>query len=329
MLYDIAVIGAGAAGMTAALYALRANKSVLLLESTTYGGQILESPLVENYPALANVSGIQFSQNLHQQLQSLGLKITYQSVTNLSVQTTNQTDFYQIHTKKQTFLAKTVILATGTISRKLNLALEDQLIGKGIAFCATCDGSLYQNQDVAVVGGGNSAVLSALHLSELCRNVFLIHRRSVFRAEELLLQKLQKHPNIHLILNNEIIALSSTNGRLSALSLKNPLFPSSDNSSNSYHISSLHDPQGSILKVQALFVEIGRIFPSTALLQELISHYHLQTDPSGFIITDHNCRTNLPGFFAAGDCRSKDLRQLVTATADGALSATAAIEFLS
>ena len=150
MIYDIAIIGAGAAGMTAALYALRANKTVLLLESTTYGGQILQSPLVENYPALPNISGADFSNNLYTQLKALNQKITYQTVLDLS----RQNNIYQLTTKNQIYQAKTVILATGTISRKLNLPNESNLVGKGIAFCATCDGSLYKNPDVAVVGSG-------------------------------------------------------------------------------------------------------------------------------------------------------------------------------
>lgn len=219
MIYDIAIIGAGAAGMTAALYALRANKTVLLLESTTYGGQILQSPLVENYPALPNISGADFSNNLYTQLKALNQKITYQTVLDLS----RQNNIYQLTTKNQIYQAKTVILATGTISRKLNLPNESNLVGKGIAFCATCDGSLYKNQDVAVVGGGSSAALSTLYLSDICKNVFLIHRSTHFRAEELLLQKLETRQNIHIIADNEIKVLLEQDGLLSGINLKNPL----------------------------------------------------------------------------------------------------------
>ena len=168
MVYDIAIIGAGTAGMTAALYALRANKTILLLESTIFGGQIIQSPLVENYPALPNISGQEFATHLYEQLHDLGLKITYQTVISLDL----QDSIYQIHTKNHTFQAKTIILATGTARRKLNLPQEDQLLGKGLAICATCDGPLYKDQTTAVVGGGNSAVLSALYLP---KSFFLIN----------------------------------------------------------------------------------------------------------------------------------------------------------
>ena len=319
MVYDIAIIGAGAAGMTAALYALRANKKIILLESTIFGGQILQSPLVENYPALPNISGETFSRNLFTQLQELGFSITYQNVIKLTL----EKKYYQVHTKTHSYQAKTVILATGTISRKLNLPGEDQLIGKGLAFCATCDGALFKNQDVAVVGGGNSAVLSAIYLSELCQNIFLIHRRSEFRAEELLFQKLKQHPNIYLILNNQITSLVTDRGVLSGVTLKTALSTNQNSTIPGF------DSTSQILAVKALFIEIGRIFPSTEILQDLIKLHGLTTDQAGFILADENCKTKLPGFFAAGDCRAKDLQQLVTATADGALAASAAIEFLN
>lgn len=323
MIYDIAIIGAGAAGMTAALYALRANKTVLILESTTYGGQILQSPLVENYPALPNVSGADFSNNLYSQLQALNQKITYQGVSDLTL----QNHLYQLTTKTQTYQAKTVIIATGTISRKLNLPNESALVGKGIAFCATCDGSLYKDQDVAVVGGGSSAILSALYLSDLCKNIFLIHRSTHFRAEELLLKKLESRQNVHFITDNEIASLLTQDGLLSGVTLKNPL-PKLQHSQN-LETSNYHNKTPNTLNVKALFIEIGRIFPSTSLLQHLIDSHHLKTDESGFIITNKHCETNLPGLYAAGDCCSKEVRQLVTATSDGAIAATSALNFLN
>ena len=315
MIYDIAIIGAGTAGMTAALYALRANKTVLLLESTIYGGQIIQSPLVENYPALPNVSGQDFASHLYQQLQALNQKITYQTVLDL-----NYADsLYQIHTKNQQYQAKTVILATGTTRRKLNLPEEDQLLGHGIAICATCDGPLYKNQTVAVVGGGSSAVLSALYLADLCQKVYLIHRSDVFRTEELLLDKLKLRENVTILTNNEISSLKSSDRLLTTIDLKHDLPKDLQ-----------QDPSlPRTLKIKGLFIEIGRIFPSTTLLKNLSQNHNLITDSSGFPITDDNCATTLPGFYVAGDCRSKVTRQLVTATADGALSATSAINFLN
>ena len=329
MTYDIAIIGAGSAGMTAALYALRANKKILLLESTIFGGQILQTPLIENYPALPNVSGEEFSSNLHSQIQSLGQKITYQTVLNVLY----QNSLYQIQTKNQIYQSKTIILATGTVSRKLNLPNEDQLIGKGVAYCATCDGPLYKDQNVAVVGGGNSAILSTLYLSELCQNVFLIHHSSHFRAENLLLQKLSSRPNIYIIPDNEITSLNSTNEVLSSITLKNKLdylyhsdLSKQDRTATPQNI---YHAANQTLNINALFIEIGRIFPSTAILKNVILNHQIDIDSSNFIITDSDCKTKLPGFFAAGDCRSKSVRQLVTATSDGAITATSAIKFLS
>ena len=315
MFYDIAIIGAGAAGMTAALYALRANKTILLLESTIFGGQIIQSPLVENYPALPNISGQEFATHLYEQLHDLGLKITYQTVISLDL----QDSIYQIHTKNHTFQAKTIILATGTARRKLNLPQEDQLLGKGLAICATCDGPLYKDQTTAVVGGGNSAVLSALYLADLCQKVYLIHRSDIFRAEKLLFNKLKSRTNVIIVANNEVKSFQTTNGSLSGIILKNILEPSHQQDSSS----------PCLLKIKGLFIEIGRIFPSSNLLQNLTKKHFLNIDQSGFPITDDNCATSLPGFFVAGDCRSKTTRQLVTATADGALSATSAINFLN
>lgn len=315
MIYDIAIIGAGTAGMTAALYALRANKTVLLLESTIFGGQIIQSPLIENYPALPNISGQEFATHLHQQLHDLGFSITYQTVQELNL----QDSIYQIYTKNQIYQAKTVILATGTTRRKLNLPEEDQLLGKGIAICATCDGPLYKNKDVAVVGGGNSAVLSALYLADLCQNVYLIHRSDTFRTEDLLFHKLKSRTNVIIITNTEVKSFQIADNHLKGLILTKNL-----------DASLRQDPsKPNLLSVSGLFIEIGRIFPSLHLLQNFITNQQLATDESGFPITDDNCSTNLPGFFVAGDCRSKNTRQLVTAAADGALSATSAINFLN
>ena len=210
-------------------------------------------------------------------------------------------------------------MATGTTRRKLNLPEEDQLLGHGITICATCDGPLYKNQTVAVVGGGNSAVLSALYLTDLCQKVYLIHRSDIFRAEELLLNKLKLRENVTILTNNEISSLKSSSHFLTAIDLKHDL-PKDLQQDSSF-------PR--TLKIQGLFVEIGRIFPSTTLLKNLSQNHNLITDSSGFPITDDNCATTLPGFYVAGDCRSKVTRQLVTATADGALSATSAINFLN
>ena len=295
-LYDVAIIGAGIAGMTAALYLLRNHQKVLLLENAGYGGQILEAPIVENYPGFAKVSGPELSEQIYQQLKSLGLSLTYDKITHLEKTTTHFT-----LTGDQTYTAKSVILATGTTPRRLNLINESELIGHGISYCATCDGAFYQNQTVAVVGGGNSALLAASYLSHIAQKVFLIHRRSHFTAEKALVSQIKNSANI------EILYDANEDHHLDSLILKNQ----------------------QILPVSSLFVEIGRLSSLTEIFQNSNLRSLLLFDQSGFIITDDTCSTNLAGLFAAGDCRSKNFRQLVTASSDGAIAANSTIEFLS
>ena len=302
-LYDVAIIGAGIAGMTAALYLLRNHQKVLLLENAGYGGQILEAPIVENYPGFAKVSGPELSEHIYQQLKSLGLSLTYDKIKHLEKTTTHFT-----LTGNQTYTAKSVILATGTTPRRLNLINESELIGHGISYCATCDGAFYQNQTVAVVGGGNSALLAASYLSHIAKKVFLIHRRSHFTAEKALVSQIQNSANIEILYNQEILAChANEDNHLDSLILKNQ----------------------QVLPVSSLFVEIGRLSSLTEIFKDNNLKSLLLFDQSGFIITDDTCSTNLAGLFAAGDCRSKNFRQLVTASSDGAIAANSAIEFLS
>ena len=291
--FDIIVVGGGPAGLTAAIYARRAGRSVLVLEKEGFGGQIASSPRVENYPGLPSVSGAELADRLCAQAEALGARIELEEV--LSVRDgpvkTVTTD-YGVHT------CAALILATGMKHRKLGLPGEETL--RGISFCAVCDGSFYQGLDAAVCGGGNTALQDALFLSGLCRHVTLIHRRDAFRGDPILAEELRRQGNVSFALDTVVEALEGDTA-LEGLRLRN-----------------VRTGETSRLAVSALFEAVGQL-PERALSETLT-----RVDEQGFIPAGENCLTDLPGVFAAGDCRAKEIRQLTTACADGAAAATAA-----
>ena len=297
---DILIVGAGPAGLTAAIYARRAGKTVLVLEAKSYGGQIINTPKIENYPAAANISGVEFAQRIYDQAKELGAEIRFETVTGLR----DEGGFKTVSTSKNEYQAKAVILATGSENRKLGLQNEDRLLGRGISYCATCDGAFFRKKTVAVVGGGNTALEDALYLSDLCEKVYLIHRRNEFRGADATAEKLRAKENVVFILNAEVTALIAE-GRLSAIEVKR------------------NSGETQTLEVSALFVAIGRI-PENQNFAALV-----KLDETGCIDASVNCKTNVPGVFAAGDNRRKEVRQLVTATADGAVAATQAVAYLN
>ncbi len=299
-MYDIIVIGAGPAGLTAALYARRAMKSVLVLEALTYGGQIINTREIENYPAAPHISGFDFSTNLYNQVKELECEIKFEKAIDIK----DLKDKKQVITKDNVYDTKTIIIATGNENRKLGLSNEDELLGHGISYCATCDGTFFKGKDVAVVGGGNTAVEDALYLSEICKTVSIIHRRDEFRAEKKLVNKLKQKKNIKFFYNSKVTKLNG----------KNKL--------DSIEITS-NDEEKNTIEVSALFIAIGRI-PETENFKKLIN-----AKDNGYIIAEEDCHTNIDGIFVAGDAREKDLRQLVTATSDGAVSAIEAIKYIS
>ena len=202
-MYDIIIVGAGPAGLTAAIYARRANKKVLVLEAKTYGGQIINTLDIENYPVNAHISGFDFATKLYEQALSLGSEVVFEKVTQIK----NNSDYREALTSKNTYQGKTIILATGAENRKLGLSNEDELVGKGVSYCATCDGAFYKGKCVAVVGGGNTALEDALYLTDICEKVYLIHRRDEFRAEETLINNLKEKDNIEFIYNSNVTKL--------------------------------------------------------------------------------------------------------------------------
>lgn len=289
-MYDIIIIGAGPSGMSAALYALRANKKVLLLEKECFGGQIINASNIENYPALSNVSGYDFATNLYNQIKSLGVILKYEEVLEV-------TDKKEVITRKDTYKGKNIIIATGLKKRKLNLENEDKLLGSGISYCATCDGNFYKNKNVAVVGGGNTALEDALYLSNIASKVYLIHRRDTFRGEKKLISEVQEKNNIELILNSNITKIIGEDN-LNSIEI-------TDNRNNI-----------SRLEIDGLFIAIGNI-PDNNRFKNIID-----LDENGYIIANTNLKTKTDNIYVAGDTRVKTLRQLVTATADGAIAAT-------
>ncbi len=300
MIYDIAVVGAGPAGMTAALYAVRAGKRVALIEQGMYGGQIVQSRRVENYPGTPDIDGYTLAEQMMTPLRRPEVEVITAAV--LSVD--KQESGFLIRTEGDEIQARAVILATGVVHRKLGVPGEESLIGRGVSFCATCDGMFFRGREVAVVGGGNTAVQDALVLSEICSRVYLIHRRKGFRAEEALMERLHKTENIELITDTVVKELRGETALESLL------------------LSNVETGQMRELRVGGVFEAVGNL-PQNAAFASLV-----ELDKEGYIITDEDCATSTPGVYAAGDCRHKRIRQLTTATADGTLAALAAVERL-
>lgn len=300
MKYDIAIVGGGPAGMTAALYAARAGKSVALFEGEMLGGQILPTPKIENYPALPDVDGYTFADGLTKQITALGVEIVYAAVTRVDKAESG----FALLVNGGTYFANAVILATGLKHRKLGLAREEELIGRGVSFCATCDGMFFRKKEVAVVGGGNTAVQDALVLSAYCSRVYLIHRRNQLRAEENLAAEMRARENIEFIGETVIEELEGKEA-LQSLTLRNVT-------------------TGAIeyLPIAALFEAIGQL-PQNAAFADIVD-----LDEDGYFLTDNECRTSCPGIFAAGDACRKTVRQLTTAVADGTIAALSAVEYL-
>lgn len=291
-MYDIIIIGAGPAGMTAAIYAARANKKVLVLEALSYGGEILNTLKIENYPVEENISGFDFATKLYNQVIKLGVEVKLEKVLSIN-------ENKEVKTNENTYISKSIIIATGLNNRKLNLSLEEELIGKGISYCATCDGAFFKGKDVAVVGGGNTALEDALYLSDICNKVYLIHRRNEFRADSITIDKVLNKDNI-IVMYDSIITKINGSNYLESIEVNNEL-----------------------LKVDGLFIAIGKI-PNLDYLNGLI-----ETNEDGYIKSNELCHTNIDGIFVAGDIREKTLRQLVTATSDGAIAATEAIKYIN
>lgn len=299
-MHDIVIVGAGPAGLTAALYALRADKTVLLIEKENFGGQITHSPKVENYPTLMQISGSELAQMMLDQVTEHGADIELAEV----LEIVNEGDKKTVRTDMGDFEARAVIICSGSKHRKLGLDREDELVGRGVSYCAVCDGAFYSGADVAIVGGGNTALQEAIMLSEYCTHVTVVQNLSFMTGEARLLASLEKKNNVTMIYNTVVEELIG-DGELSALKLKNTV-----------------SGEESTLKVGGLFVAIGQI-PENECFANLTA-----LNDYGYIIADETCVTDTEGVFVAGDCRTKAVRQITTASADGAIAALAACRYI-
>ncbi len=292
-MYDVIIIGCGPAGMTAALYLLRANKKVLILEKETIGGQISSSPLVENYPGVSSISGSELSNNMYEQIISLGAEIELEEVIKVEPGKVKK-----VITIDNSYEAKSVIIATGNKYRLLGLPNEENLIGSGIHFCVSCDGAFYKDKVVAVIGGGNSAVINATYLSDICKKVYLIQRIDKLTAEPSLQDRLRKRNNVEIILSHQVNKINGTDS-LETIILDNQ----------------------KEIKLDGMFVAIGQV-PQNDFVKDIIN-----LDERNYIDSDDS-KTNQDGIFVAGDCRKKKYRQLTTACNDGTNAALDAIDYL-
>ena len=299
-MYDIVIIGAGPAGLTAAIYAKRASKSVLVLEAKAYGGQIINTPDIENYPVAAHISGFEFATKVYEQAQALGAEFKFEKAVDIK----DLGNIKEVVTESGVYQAKAVIIATGSENRKLGVEKEDELVGRGISYCATCDGAFYRKKRVAVVGGGNTALEDALYLADIAEKVYLIHRRDGFRGEEETVKSLKARENVEFVLNSRVVGLNADK-RLESIDVLN------------------NDGSLRTIEVKGLFVAVGRI-PENQNFAQIVN-----LDSAGYAIAGEDCLTNTKGIFVAGDNRVKNVRQLVTATADGAVAVNEAVKYIN
>ncbi len=301
-MHDIIVVGGGPAGMTAALYALRNGKSVLVIEKESFGGQMTQSPKIENYPGKLQVSGMELADEMMNQILEQGADIEIETVAGVS----RDGEGWIVATEEGgAYKAKAVVIATGVKHRMLGLPGEDDLVGDGISYCAVCDGDFYTDKVVCVVGGGNSALQDAILLAEKCREVIMLLRRQVFRGEEKLQEVLLSHTNVSTRMDVVISSVIAGSNGLEAVEIANRTTGEKQR-----------------VDCDGLFVAIGLV-PENGAFSELAD-----LNDWGYFDSDESCTTKTPGIFVAGDCRNKEIRQITTATADGAVAALAACRYI-
>lgn len=299
-MYDVIIIGAGTAGLTAAIYSARAGKRVIVIEGSTIGGQIATSPRVENYPGIMQISGMEFSDRLFEQATALGVELEIDTVVGI----TDNGGIKTVTTEYGSFEGKAVIIATGVKHRKLGANGEDKYSGRGVSYCAICDGAFYKDKTVAVIGGGSSALISADLLSDGCEKVYLIHRRSEFRGEEKILSGLRAKANVEIVCDTVVDEIFGDE-KVTGVTLRNV---STEKIKN--------------VSLDGVFVSVGQA-PENAAFSSLV-----ELDEYGYIVAGEDTKTSSEGIFAAGDCRTKAIRQLTTAAADGAVAALAVCDYL-
>ena len=299
-MFDLIIVGAGVAGLTAAIYAARAGADFIVLEQDGYGGgQISSAHLVENYPGIPSACGADLSEEIRAHAEKLGAKIEFGIVTDII----DNGDSKKVITEDNIeYISKAVIIATGASPKALGVLGEDKFLGRGVSYCAVCDGAFYEDKDVFVIGGGDTAVEDAIYLSDICKSVTLVHRREEFRAPKTRVDYLKSKENVKFILNANLISIDGTE-RVSSVSVN------ANNNINKYN-------------TDGVFIAVGTK-PESSMIKSL----DIDTD-NGYIKADETCKTNIKGIFAAGDIRTKHLRQVITAAADGANAAISAMEFI-
>ncbi|MBC2575179.1 thioredoxin-disulfide reductase [Peptostreptococcus canis] len=299
-IYDIVIIGGGPGGMTAGVYGGRAELKTLILEKSFHGGQMVSTSDIENYPALPETNGIQLSNDMLEHAKKFGAKIDYKGVDSIEVL---EDGTKKLVTGGEEILTKTVILSMGSTSRKLGIPNEEKFTGRGVGYCAICDGGFYRNKVVAVNGGGDTAVEDALYLSRIASKVYLVHRRDELRANKTLQTRLFES-DVEVVWNSTIKEIQG------------------DDKLNAIVTVDKTDGSERTIELDGLFIAIGGI-PTSDLVKNLVD-----LDPQGYIITNENCETNIPGIFAVGDIRKKSLRQIITAAADGAIAVHSAEKYI-
>lgn len=297
MTYDIIIIGCGPAGMTAAIYALRSNKTVLILEKENIGGQISSSPLVENYPGYKKISGAELSNNLYDQVVDLGGVIELEEVVDIKPGKT-----FEVITESTKYKGKAVIIATGARYRLLGLPNEIEHIGNGIHFCVACDGAFYKDKDVAVIGGGNSGIINALSLSDICNKVYVIQDMADLTGEKKSSDKLKEKKNVEIFYNSHVKEFVGDD-ELESITIE-------------------QNGKEKNIKIDGVFMSIGLV-PQSSFIKEVVN-----LNKYNYIMSDESCKTNIDGIFVAGDCKDKKIRQLTTAVNDGTIAALSAIDYI-
>ena len=298
-MYDIIIIGAGPAGLTAGIYARRAGKSAVIFESSGIGGQIAQAGHIENYPACPDILGIDLSNAMYEQAEKLGCDFAFDAVTGIE----RIDGGFNVKGEYESHEAKTVIIATGAYCRHLGVEGEERLIGRGVSYCAVCDGAFYRNKEIIVVGGGNSALEDAVYLTAYAKKVTLIHRRDEFRADKAVIEEALKNPRIQTVMNARVVEIIGEDA-VSAVKVAH------------------NDGISETVPTDGIFIAVGRE-PKNRAFASLIS-----LDESGYVKADERCLTTCDGIFVAGDCRTKEIRQLTTATSDGTVAALAAVAYL-
>ncbi len=299
--YDVIIVGGGPAGLTAAIYAGRAGKSVAVFEKEMIGGQITYTGEIDNFPAAPGIGGAEYAMKLQEQAESCGAEIYMEGIRDIQKETDGM---FTLRTEDEDYAAEAVILATGLQRRKMEVPGEEKLTGRGLSYCAVCDGAFFRNRDVAVYGGGNTAVEDAIYLAGICKKVTIIHRRNRFRAEERLVQELKNKENVEFALEKTVVSVEG------------------EKMVTGVTVRDVNTGESSLIPVDGLFVAIGQI-PNGALFQNLV-----KTDEAGYYRVDENCAATTEGVFVAGDGREKSVRQLTTAVGDGAVAATHACRYV-